>query len=129
MNINDTIQYTQFGLPEDIRRCKEAGFYSEAIRLIDCRLAEPGLTDAMKGSLLIQKRICQLLPTEFPYTKAEALNIILEKIPDFTESELNTYLDALKNREEMRILFSLTASATKEDVEKAVKIIEALFDK
>lgn len=45
------------------------------------------------------------------------------------DDELNTYLDALKNREEMRILFSLTASATKEDVEKAVKIIEALFDK
>jgi len=93
MNINDTIQYTQFGLPEDIRRCKEAGFYSEAIRLIDCRLAEPGLTDAMKGSLLIQKRICQLLPTEFPYTKAEAMNIILEKIPDFTEEEFDELVD------------------------------------
>lgn len=98
MNINDTVKYTQFGLPEDIRRCKEAGFYTEAIRLIDCRLAEPGLTDVMKGSLLIQKKICRLLPTEFPYTKAEALEIIREKIPEFTYAELNTYLDERRIR-------------------------------
>lgn len=98
MNINDTLKYTQFGLPEDIRRCKEAGFISEAIRLIDRRLAEDGLTSAMKGSLIIQKQICALLPTEFPYSKAEALSIIREKIPEFTEAELNTYLDERRIR-------------------------------
>lgn len=98
MNINDTLKYTQFGLPEDVRRCKEAGFYEEAIRLIDCRLAEHELPDVLKGNLLIQKKICQLLPTEFPYTKQEALEIIREKIPDFTETELNTYLDERRIR-------------------------------
>ena len=92
MNINDTLKYTQYGLPEDIRRCKEAGFYEEAIRLIDARLAESELPDALKGSLIIQKKICTLLPTEFPYTREEALAIIREKIPEFTEEELNTYL-------------------------------------
>lgn len=40
--------------------------------------------------------------------------------------ELQEYLEELKNRSELRMLFSLTKSATKEDVEKAVRIIEAL---
>ena len=98
MNINDTLKYIRYGLPEDIRHQKESGHYAEAIRLIDCRMAEHELPDALKGSLLIQKRICQLLPTEFPYSKAEALEIIREKIPDFTEAELNTYLDERRIR-------------------------------
>lgn len=40
--------------------------------------------------------------------------------------ELQEYLEELKNRSEMRMLFSLAKGATKEDVEQAVKIIEAL---
>lgn len=40
--------------------------------------------------------------------------------------ELNDYLEELKNRSEMRMLFKLAKGATKEEVEKAVKIIEAL---
>lgn len=39
---------------------------------------------------------------------------------------LQSYLEELKNREEMRMLFSLAKGATKEDVMQAVKIIEAL---
>ncbi len=42
------------------------------------------------------------------------------------ESELHDYLNELKNREDMRILFSLAKNATKEEVMQAVKIIEAL---
>lgn len=40
--------------------------------------------------------------------------------------ELNEYLDELRNRSEMRMLFSVAKGATKEDVERAVAIIEAL---
>lgn len=42
------------------------------------------------------------------------------------DAELNEYLEMLKTRPECRMLFSLTKDATKEDVEKAVAIIEAL---
>ena len=42
------------------------------------------------------------------------------------DEELNIYLEELKNRKEMRMLFKLASGATKEDVEKAVAIIEAL---
>ena len=42
------------------------------------------------------------------------------------DDELNEYLEELKNRDEMRMLFSLAKGSTKKDVEAAVKIIEAL---
>lgn len=45
------------------------------------------------------------------------------------EDELEQYLEQLKNREEMRMLLSLAKKASKEDVERAVKIIEALNTK
>lgn len=39
---------------------------------------------------------------------------------------LTEYLEALRDRPEMRMLFSVTKNATREDVEAAVRIIEAL---
>ncbi|MDD3429311.1 MAG: helix-turn-helix transcriptional regulator [Oscillospiraceae bacterium] len=42
------------------------------------------------------------------------------------DEELNEYLEELKNRPEMKMLFSLAKGATKKDVEDAVAIIEAL---
>ena len=45
------------------------------------------------------------------------------------DEELNDYLEVLKTRPEMRMLFQLSKDATKEDVEAAVRIIEALRNK
>lgn len=42
------------------------------------------------------------------------------------DSDLQEYLNYLKNRPELKMLFSVSKDATKEDVEKAVRIIEAL---
>lgn len=42
------------------------------------------------------------------------------------DEELTEYLEELKNRSEMRMLFSVTSKCTKEEVEQAVRIIEAL---
>lgn len=47
----------------------------------------------------------------------------METVPN---DELSEYLEELKKRPEMRMLFSLAKGATKEDVEQAVAIIEAL---
>lgn len=50
--------------------------------------------------------------------------------PAVTEDdELAEYLEQLKTRPEMRMLFSLTKGATKEDVARAVRIIEAALGK
>lgn len=52
------------------------------------------------------------------------------KKPITTEDdELAQYLEELKTRPEMRMLFSITKGATKEDVERAVKIVEAALGK
>lgn len=45
---------------------------------------------------------------------------------DDNADELLEYLEQLKNRPEMRMLFSLAKGATKEDVDKAIAIIKAL---
>lgn len=45
------------------------------------------------------------------------------------DEELTDYLEVLKTRPECRMLFQLTKNATKEDVEAAVRIIEALRNK
>ena len=45
------------------------------------------------------------------------------------DPELTEYLESLRDRPELRMLFSLTRNAAKEDVEAAVKIIEALRGK
>ena len=53
-----------------------------------------------------------------------------EKMPLVNEDqELTEYLQMLKTRPECRMLFQLTKNATKEDVEAAVRIIEALRNK
>ncbi len=93
MNINDTLKYMRMGLPEDILRRKLYGDYEGAIRLIDRRLQEENLPDALRGSLLLQKKICQDLPSEFPYSRADALAIIRKDVPDFTEEEFEELVD------------------------------------
>lgn len=62
---------------------------------------------------------------------ADTFNVDMNTLTDSKKSaelndELQEYLEELKNRDEMRILFSVAKNATKEDVMQAVKIIEAL---
>lgn len=44
------------------------------------------------------------------------------------DDELSAYLEELSTRPEQRMLFSLTKNATREEVETAVKIIEAYLN-
>ena len=93
MNVNDSLEYMRTGLPEDILQRKLHGDYEGAVRLIDKRLKENNLSDALRGSLLVQKKICQELPGEFPYSKEDAMAIIRKDIPDFTEAEFEELVD------------------------------------
>lgn len=45
------------------------------------------------------------------------------------DEELTEYLELLRNRPEMKMMFQLAKDASKEDVEKAVKVIEAMLGK
>ncbi|MCQ2439450.1 MAG: helix-turn-helix transcriptional regulator [Oscillospiraceae bacterium] len=46
--------------------------------------------------------------------------------PSAVDPELTAYLEELRTRPEMRMLFSVAKDASKADIEKAVAIIEAL---
>ena len=98
MNINDTLEYMRFPIPEDILRRKLYGDYAGAIRLIDRRLQDPTVPEPLRCSLLVQRKICQELPGEFPYTRDEAMAIIHQDVPDFTEEEFEELVDARKIR-------------------------------
>lgn len=67
----------------------------------------------------------QLLADYFGILKSD----LTEEHPEAAltdDIELQDYLEELKNRDEMRMLFSLAKGASKQDVMQAVKIIEAL---
>ena len=102
MNINDTLKYQNTGLPEDILRRKMHGDFAGAIRLIDRRVAESNLPEALRCSLEIQRLICQRLPLEFPYSKEDCMAIIQKDIPDFTSDEF----DALVDQRNIRWIYS-----------------------
>lgn len=61
-----------------------------------------------------------------PYEVLEAKE---EKPLDSEDQELNEYLEMLRTRPEMKMMFQLAKGATKEDVEKAVRVIEAMLGK
>lgn len=96
MNINDTFRYLNIGLPEDILRRKIHGDFEGAIRLIDRRLAMDNLPDALRCCLIVQREIIKRTHLDYPYTREDALNILREHIPDFTEEEFDERVDAGK---------------------------------
>lgn len=93
MNIHDTLHYQNIGLPDDILRRKLWGDFEGAIRLIDRRLADKHLSEAMRHCLTLHREILRRIPGEFPYTREEALAIVRRDIPDFTEAEFQELMD------------------------------------
>lgn len=98
MNVNDTFQSLNIGLPDDILRRKLHGDFAGAIRLIDLRLKDEGLPRAMRACLTAQREIIRRLPEQFPYSREEAIAIIRNHIPDFGEETFDAYVDQRKIR-------------------------------
>lgn len=96
MKINDHFRYLNIGLPEDILRRKIYGDYTGAIRLIDRRLAGDNITDALRSCLIVQREIMLRAPLDYPLTKTDALAILRNHIPDFTEEEFDEGVDSGK---------------------------------
>jgi len=91
----------------------------------DLNLTASTVSDWANGKKYPRVDKMQLLADYFGILKSDLTEEHeTSKITD--DIELQEYLEELKNRSELRMLFSLTKGATKEDVEKAVRIIEAL---
>ena len=93
MNQNSYFAYSGIGLPEDIQHLKEAGYLDKAIALIDLRMEDPNLPECMRKNLIVQQEIMRRLPKDFPVEKSEAVRLAQERIPGFTEEELEYYMD------------------------------------
>ena len=93
MNIHDTLRYQNVGLPDDILRRKLHGDFEGAVRLIDRRLNEHNLSEAMRNALTVHREMILRLPEEFPYSRTEAIHIIRQKIADFTDEEFDELVD------------------------------------
>lgn len=118
MNLNDTLPYQNIGLPEDILRRKMYGDFDGAIRLIDRRLADPATPESLAQCLRLHREMIRLLPQEYPYTREDALAIIRDKIPDFTEEEFDELVDDRRiywiyNKGEMRFFNRFFSSVCK----------------
>lgn len=91
----------------------------------DLNLTASTVSDWVNGKKYPRVDKMQLLADYFGILKSD-LTEEHETSKMTDDIELQEYLEELKNRSELRMLFSLTKGATKEDVEKAVRIIEAL---
>jgi len=96
MNINDTLQYLNIGLPDDIARRKAWGDFEGAIRLIDRRLAQDSLPEPLRACLTAEREIMKRIPENYPLTRDDALAVVRAHIPDFTEEEFDERVDAGK---------------------------------
>lgn len=91
----------------------------------DLKITASTVSDWANGKKYPRVDKMQMLADYFGILKSDLTEEHEEsKLTD--DVELQEYLEELKNRSEMRMLFSLAKGATKEDVMQAVKIIEAL---
>ena len=109
-----------------VKICKDRGV-SPSRAAIEAGLSKSTVTkwkttpDAEPTGTAIKK-----ITEYFGITIAELLGEENEKPLINGDEELTEYVEMLKNRPECRMLFQLSKNATKEDVEAAVRIIEAL---
>lgn len=96
MRINDSFRNLNVGLPEDILRRKLYGDFNGAIRLIDRRLARDDQPQGLRECMTVQKEIMLRTPDDYPLSREEAIALVREYIPDFTQEEFDERVDAGK---------------------------------
>jgi hypothetical protein len=96
MNINDTFRSLNVGLPQDILRRKFYGDFAGAIRLIDRRLQRNDQPQGLRDCMTVQREMMLRTPPDYPLSREEAIALVREYIPDFSEEEFNERIDAGK---------------------------------
>ena len=89
MNRNDGFRYLHMGLPEKVMRKKMAGDFPGAIEEMDRLLAGQELPEAMCLCLETNKEMIKRLPSDYPYSREEAIALAQKAVPDFGEEEFD----------------------------------------
>ena len=98
---------------------------SQADIVEDLQITASTVSDWANGKKYPRVDKMQMLADYFGIMKSDLTEEKVEsQLTD--DIELQEYLEELKNRPEMRMLFKTAKGSSKEDVEKTVKIIEAL---
>ena len=88
MDIKQCVDALSMPLPEDILKRKWAGDFEGAVKAIDMRLAGE-LPPMLRARLECEKERIRRLPTQYPFTRAQALAKLQELVPDVTEEEFD----------------------------------------
>lgn len=81
------LKYLKVELPEDILKLKWAGYFEEALKIIDLRLNKQ-IPTAMRKRLELEKVIIKTIQEDYTYTFEQALKKMQDNIVNFTEEEL-----------------------------------------
>ena len=73
---NDYFKYLNVGLPENIQRYKLAGYFDKAVELIDRKLGDEGVPEALRNCLVLQRELILRLPADFRFTMESGENTI-----------------------------------------------------
>ena len=83
----EDLKYLKVNLPEDILKLRWAGYFEEAVKLIDLWLNRD-ISTAMRKRLEQEKEIICTIKGEYIYTFGQALKKMQDNIENFTEEEL-----------------------------------------
>lgn len=84
------MRYLNVPLPEDLMKLKWGGDYERLIRVIDRRLSDETLPEALKKRLQLERILASRIPSQYPYSYEEALALLRKNIRDFKDEELET---------------------------------------
>ena len=93
MTKNDAFLHLNDPLPADIARRRDMGDLEGAIRLIDARLAA-GTQPLLTPRLEVERLRLERLPRDYPYSRAQAVELIRGEWPDFTDAQFDALVDA-----------------------------------
>ena len=88
MGVNQYVDSLSMPLPEDILKRKWAGDFEGAIKAIDLRLKQP-LPELLRQRLICERECIRRLPTQYPWSKEEALAKLREIVPSVTEEQFD----------------------------------------
>ena len=89
----EDLKSLNYPLPEDLRKLKGYGDYARLARVIDLRLADDKLPEALKARLRMEKEMCARIPGEYPYSFDEALAMLQQAVRGYTAEELEEARD------------------------------------
>ena len=113
-------------LPEEVLRYRMSGNLAEADEAIDRWLAQP-IAEELKTRLRVEKKFLEILPQQFPYTTAEVVKNMQEKVPSFSEKDLDRldktgYAEWVWIEGEKHYIHNIVRNIVNEDTE-TVKIL------